>query len=134
MTNAAFADHWGTSARDAAAWRDELDSHGSRMDLSFVAIDGGEVVGLAHNANFPDDEALFGRRDGWIDLLAVLRAHRKRGIASRLLVESMRAFRTAGLTHAMLGVDADNLTGAAGLYRALGFVTQHRSITHELQL
>jgi len=34
----------------------------------------------------------------------------------------------------MIGVDADSPTGAARLYRNLGFTTERRSITHQIEV
>jgi ribosomal protein S18 acetylase RimI-like enzyme len=132
VTNAAFADHWTFTPRDAAAWAHELAAFGKRLDLSCLALDAGRVVGVCRNAHFPDDEAVTGRRDGWIDQVSVLRSHRGRGIASALITRSLGVFRDASFTHAMLGVDRDNPTGAYALYERLGFRTLSRLIVHQL--
>lgn len=42
VSNAAFADHWGTTPRTSEMWQDETTGHGARLDLSFVAIDNNE--------------------------------------------------------------------------------------------
>ena len=94
----------------------------------------GQVVGVCRNAHHPGDEAVNGRRDGWIVQVSVSRSHRKRGIASALIVRSLHAFRAAGLTHSALGVDRDNPTGAYSLYERLGYRTLTRSIVHELKV
>ncbi|HKX75358.1 MAG TPA: GNAT family N-acetyltransferase, partial [Acidimicrobiia bacterium] len=132
--NEAFADHWGSTPRDRKSWDHHLTSTGIRLDLSFIATDAGRLVGLALNAHYPDDQALTGRRDGWIFQLAVLRSHRRRGIASALIGASLEAFRQAGFTHAALGVDSENPTGAYRLYEGLGFRRMTRSIVHQLQV
>jgi ribosomal protein S18 acetylase RimI-like enzyme len=126
--NEAFADHWGSAPRDPVAWRKDLAEHGSRLDLSFLALDGDRVVGVTRNGSYPEDAALTGRRDGWIRNLSVVRSHRRRGIAAALLAASIEAFRGAGLTHAALGVDSENPTGAYGLYQRLGFRPLHRVV------
>jgi len=126
--NEAFADHWGSAPRDPVAWRKDHEEHGSRLDLSFLALDGDRVVGLTRNGIYPEDEALTGRRDGCIRNLSVVRSHRRRGIAAALLAASIEAFRGAGMTHAALGVDSENPTGAYGLYERLGFRALHRVV------
>ena len=126
--NAAFADHWGSTPRTSETWSADLSAHGRRLDLSFVAEESGEVVGYSLNAYYPDDVAVTGRHDGWIDSLGTLRSHRRRGIASALVVASLHAFAGAGLEGAMLGVDSDNPSGAYGIYERLGFRRQHRNI------
>jgi len=136
VRNAAFADHWGNAPRDEAGWHQMVRGHGARADLSFVAVDesSGEVLSLCLNHAFPEDEAVTGRRDGWIDNLATAREWRGRGLASALIAASFQAFEKAGFTHAMIGVDADSPTGAARLYRNLGFEPMHRSITYQLEV
>ncbi len=130
--NDAFADHWGSTPRDAAAWAHDTAAFGNRLDLSFLALEAGRVVGVCRNAHFPDDEAVNGRRDGWISQVGVVRSHRKRGIASALIARSLHAFKAAGFTHSSLGVDRDNPTGAYSLYERLGYRTMSRSVVHEL--
>lgn len=134
VRNASFADHWGTSVLTPSAWDEWMASHGARPDLSVMAVHDGELVGLSFNEHYPADEELTGRRDGWIQSIGVLRSWRGRGVASALIARSLEAFAGAGFTHAMLGVDADNPNGAAGLYRRLGFETQHRSTTFEREV
>ena len=130
--NEAFRDHWGTPPLDATVWAHDLTAHGNRPDLSFLALDGDQVVGVCMNAHHPGDEAVTGRRDGWIGRVSVVRSHRGRGIASALLSASHQAFRAAGFTHAALGVDRDNPTGAYALYERLGYRTLTRTIVRQL--
>jgi len=51
-----------------------------------------------------------------------------------MIAWSLRAFADAGFSHAVLEVDADNPTGAARLYRNLGFEPHLRSITYEIEV
>lgn len=134
VSNASFADHWGSTPRDSQAWRHMLSAATNRTDLSFAAVHEGRVVGICLNAHFPQDQEVTGRRDGWILHLGVLRESRGEGVASALISRSVEAFREAGFSHAMLGVDADSPTGASGLYRRLGFQPLTRSITSELRI
>lgn len=134
VSNASFADHWGSTPRDAEAWSHLVGFTGMRTDLSFVAIAEGEVVGVCLNAHHPEDEEVTGRLDGWIAHLGVLPEWRRRGVAAALIARSIEAFLRAGFTHAMLGVDTDNPTGASGLYRRLGFEPLHRTITSQLRI
>lgn len=136
LRNAAFADHWGSAPLDADEWGDMLHGHGARLELSLIARDAasGATVALCLNHVYPDDEAVTGRREAWIHNVATIREHRGRGVASALIRRSLALFAGAGYTHAALGVDVDNPTGAARLYRQLGFATAYRTVTHELQL
>ncbi len=134
VSNAAFADHWGSTPRGAEAWAHGLGETGTRLDLSFLAIADDAVVGFTVNGHYPGDTEVTGRVDGWIGSLGVLREYRQRGIASALIERSCAAFAAARFSHAMLGVDTDNPTGAARLYRALGFETLHTAVTYEREL
>lgn len=132
--NASFADHWGSTPRSVDSWRHTLQAGGQRIDLSFVAVDDrtGAVVGIGLNGHYPDDTEVTGRVDGWVQTLGTLRSHRKRGIASALVLHALRAFADAGFDHAMLGVDSENQTGAYGIYEALGFAKMNTIVMMEL--
>ncbi len=132
--NSSFADHWGSTPTDMEAFQHRLDGAGTRLDLSFLALHGEEVVGVCLNAHFPEDEELLGRRDGWVESLGVVQQWRGRGIAKALLNTSFNAFRGAGLTHSMLGVDTENPNKALDLYRGLGYEPTHRSITSQIEV
>ena len=134
VRNAAFADHWGSTPTSPEHWQHWLAGATVRLDLSRMAVLDGRVVGYSLNEHYPDDEELTGRRDGWIANLGVLREARGRGIASSLIAASIDAFRAAGFTHAMLGVDTANPSGAYGLYQRLGFEPYERWVTHELEV
>jgi mycothiol synthase len=134
LRNDAFADNWGPAV-GPEQWHDFVTGHGARPDLSVVAVDdrSGELIGLSVNQAYPEDEAVTGRRDAWIANLGTRRSDRGRGVASAMIAASLRLFAQAGFTHAMLEVDTANPTGAARLYRSLGFETHLRSITYELR-
>lgn len=133
VKNQAFTDHWGSAPTDAAGWEAWMTGVGTRLDLSVAAVDTatGQLVGHCLAAHYPADEALLGRRDGWIQNLGVLRAWRSRGLASSMIGESLRRFAAVGFTHAAIGVDSDNPSGAHRLYRSLGFEPSHREVAYE---
>ncbi len=133
--NEAFADHWGSTPTAAQHWEQMVRGYGARPDLSFIAVDDdGRVIGHCLNKRFEADDGLLGRRDAWIDNLGTRREWRGKGVASSLIAHSLHAFAAADCTHASISVDSENPTGAAHLYRRLGFEPQHRSITHEIAL
>lgn len=132
--NEAFGDHWGSTPTGAGAWASWLNEQAVRLDLSFVAVAEGRPMGYSVNLHYSADEQLTARRDGWIGSLGVLRPWRRRGVATALIERSLHAFAAAGFTHAMIGVDSANPSGAAGLYRKLGFEPWVRSVTHEIEV
>jgi len=66
-------------------------------------------------------------RRGWLDSVFTRRPWRRRGLANALIARSLVKIRERGMTSAVLGVDADNPTGALGLYERNGFETTYRS-------
>ena len=134
VNDAAFADHWGSTPITPDRWHQEVRGFGARPDLSFVAVDDatGDIVSYCLNKRFEADDAVNGRKDGWIDQLGTLAQWRGRGLASQLIVASLHAFAADGLTHASIGVDSESPTGAARLYRRLGFEPVQRAIDYEI--
>jgi len=127
--NEAFADHWGSEPQTPEVWnREFVGDPYFRGDLSLVAFDGEEIAGYAVNYVAEADWEATGVREGWIGQLGVRRPWRKRGLATALLVRSMAAFAAAGLEAATLGVDAENPTGALGIYERVGFRPIRRSV------
>jgi ribosomal protein S18 acetylase RimI-like enzyme len=121
--NEAFSDHWSPEPVSENDWQQFIVQQKSfRPELTQVVMDGSEVAAFSLNGADPQPGP-DGERPGWIGSLGTRRPWRKRGLASALLVESMRLFQAAGLDSAMLGVDSQNPSGALGLYERLGFVT-----------
>jgi mycothiol synthase len=63
---------------------------------------------------------------GYLELLGVVPAWRRRGLGRALLLQSLAAFHRQGRTHVALHVNAENTTGARGLYRDTGMRETHR--------
>jgi len=123
----AFQDHWGR--RD---WSDEIFAeHLADPDLDptlwRVAWDGDEVAGVVSTFIIADENETLGLKRGWLDHVAVRRPWRRRGLAAALILSACVGLRERGMTQAALGVDADSLTGALGLYERLGFVVERRA-------
>lgn len=134
VKNTAFQDHWGSTPTDVETWTEWMDEYGVRLDLSHLAIADDTIIGYSLNATYPADEAVHGRREGWIQNLGTLPAWRGRGVASALLARSMRTFLDAGLTHAAIGVDSASPTGAHRLYAAVGFERVRREILVQIEV
>jgi len=95
--------HWSIESRDFVP------------ELWFLAVDGDEAAGFAMCHPYATRKEL-----GWIRILGVRRAWRRRGLARALLRHAFREFRARGLTHAGLGVDSTSPTGANKLYEQVG--------------
>lgn len=136
VNNESFGDHWGSAPTSDEKWVQQVRGFGSRTDLSAVAIDMAtdRVIAFCLTHRYEADDALIGRRDAWISRLGTLAPWRGRGVASALIVDALQHFALAGLTHASIGVDGDNPSGAARLYRSLGFERRLMAITSEIQV
>ncbi|MGA1361789.1 MAG: GNAT family N-acetyltransferase [Ilumatobacteraceae bacterium] len=122
VKNAAFRDHWGSTPTSTEGWEQMTSGWGSSPETSFMALDdGGNIIGLLLSHRYESDDEVVGNPYGWIDKLATLRDWRGRGVASHLIMHALAAYDSRGWTHAALGVDTDNPTGAHGLYTSLGF-------------
>lgn len=128
--NEAFRDHWGhrESTEEDFRWlfgQPELDT-----DLWRVAWDGDEVVGSVMTFVFKSENDALRVRRGWLERISVRRPWRRRGVATALIVAALAGLRDAGMAEAMLGVDAENQTGALQLYESLGFRVHDRGVTY----
>jgi mycothiol synthase len=128
----AFRDHWGWVERpfedELGQWLYYLNqAPDADPSLWFVATSGGQIVGtcLCHPtmAEDPDMAYIFG--------LAVLRPWRRQGIALALLEHALSQLAGRGKRRVGLQVDAENLTGALGLYRRAGMSVTRQDDTWE---
>lgn len=132
--NDSFRDHWGSQPTDQEMWDTFIARAVTRPDLSWLAL--GEREGVEEVAGFvitsvnEEDWEGQGFSSAYVDLVGVTRAWRGRGIAPALLAQTLRSVAAAGLDKAVLDVDAENPSGALGLYTGLGFVESHRSLSY----
>jgi mycothiol synthase len=123
----AFRDHWAAREQTEEDFqltfgREELDTN-----LWVVAWDGDEIAGVVQNWIWAEENTQLGVARGWLEHISVRRPWRRRGLGRAITAESLRRLAAAGMTEAILGVDADNPTGALGLYEGLGFEVDQRS-------
>jgi len=123
----AFRDHWGGfdhSDEHLARW---LADPTTDLALWIIAFDGDEIAGGIINAIDPQENEALGLRRGWLASVFTRRRWRKQGLATALISRSLSALRERGMTSAALGVDADNPSGALGIYERQGFQVSYRS-------
>lgn len=116
----AFAGHFRFSEQPFEEWLPSMLTDGVDTDLWFTAWDDDEMVGYVVSCVEP-----YG---GYIDQLAVRRPWRHRGLGGLLLLTAFTALRERGCAEAVLGVDADNQSGAVSLYERAGMRV---SLTHD---
>jgi mycothiol synthase len=123
VQQAAFADHWGFTPDPIENWREYfMEIHNFDPSLWTLAWDGGQPAGIAMCRPFSEKEADL----GWVNILAVRREYRKRGLGSALLQHSFARFQAKGYRRAGLGVDAASPTNAVALYERAGMYIRLR--------
>jgi ribosomal protein S18 acetylase RimI-like enzyme len=128
--NEAFADHWGSVVRSKEEWMVWSVGRMFVPELSFVVLDGDDVAAYLLTHHHPADAELTGTKDGWMDTIGTRRAWRGRGLASAMIASALAAYRSTGFDVARLSVDADNPSGAFGLYERLGFSRVRTTISY----
>jgi mycothiol synthase len=122
----AFRDHWGGSDESEAAMHRFFDDPSNDPSLWVIAWDREEIAGGIINAIHGEENDALGLRRGWLSSVFTRRPWRRRGLARALIARSLVLLRDRGMTSAALGVDADNPSGALGLYEAAGFAVEER--------
>jgi mycothiol synthase len=130
-SNAAFDLHWDSLPLSMDEWRQRHTGDDIfRPDLSVLALHDGRVVSLSLATVDPEFEAHTGVCEVWIDRLGTAPGWQRRGLATALLVETLRRSVAAGAARAGLSVDEDSTTRATALYERLGFSVDERSLTY----
>ncbi|WP_344218188.1 GNAT family N-acetyltransferase [Kribbella sancticallisti] len=133
--NDVFLDHWGSTPKDEDTWKVWFTgSRAFRGDLTFLVLDGERIVAYAIGYEYEADTAATGIREVYIGQVGTVRSHRGRGLAAVAISAQMREAERTGYKRASLGVDAENPTGALGLYERLGFEQDKTSITYRRPL
>src|SRR5262249_52435003 len=108
----AFSEHWGEQVNNDDDFENFMKMPYMDSSLWQVAWDGDQVVGMVLNFVDPKENAQYHRKRGYTENISVRKAWRGRGVAKALIVRSLKMFRDMGFDGTMLGVDADNETGA----------------------
>jgi len=126
----AFRDHWSSREKTDEDFERTFRREELTTDLWVVAWDGDEIAGVVQNWIWPEENATLGVARGWLEHISVRRPWRRRGLGRAITAEALRRLARAGMTEGNLGVDAENPTGALGLYEGLGFEVHQRWITY----
>ena len=132
--NEAFADHWDFIPVPLEEWLHWTNLPCFRPELNLLAVAGEEIAGICLCDVNEEHIARIGRQEGWVDTLGVRRLYRHQGLGRALLLAGLHVLKEAGMESAMLGVDAESLTGATRLYESVGFVERKRFILYRRPL
>jgi mycothiol synthase len=130
----AFRDHWGAMEEGENAFKRFFGGPDFRPELWRVAWDGDQVAGVVMNRIMTTFNAESGERRGELAGVSVRRPWRRRGLARAMVAESLRALRDDRMTSAVLGVDAENPTGALGVYESNGFRVHRKGLNYRKPL
>jgi ribosomal protein S18 acetylase RimI-like enzyme len=128
--NTAFADHHGSSERDAVSWQTWFTGQRAfRPDLSVLAVADGAVVAYVLTYVHDSDTAATGVSEAQLGQIGTLPPARGRGLASATIAAALRVAAEAGCQRAGLQVDSANVTGAPRLYERLGFTVRRTQLS-----
>jgi mycothiol synthase len=129
--NLSFIDHWNHNPTELEEHKYYLkdEKYNQERDLVLVAPDS-TFAGFCFCQIDPDANILNNRKWGWIDLLGTRRGYRGLGLGKGLLLAGMRRLKAEGMEAAVLGVDAENPSGALQLYESIGFTKVYTNIVY----
>ena len=123
----AFSKNWGHAFIPFEEWkRRHIEISEYNPDLWFVLWDGDEVAAYAVN-HYKSDS-------GYVSILGVRPAWRKRGLGLILLNKTFSAFYERGTKNVGLAVDASSPTGATRLYKRAGMRVETEYVSYEKEL
>jgi len=132
--NEAFLDHWGYRPTTDEEFKGWMKDPNFRPELWKVAWDGDQVAGSVQNFYKPKENAEFTRKRGYTEGISTRRPWRGRGLASALIVQSMKMFKEMGMTETAHSVDSENTSGALRLYKRLGYKVVKQYTTYRKQM
>jgi mycothiol synthase len=122
MFNESFIDHWNHQPMtvEQLVYYNSEPTYRSDLDLIAVAP-GGTFAAFCVCFIDPQENERTGRSEGWIGVLGTRRGYRKIGLGRAMLWAGMQKLKAEGMDTVLLGVDAQNPSGALRLYEAAGF-------------
>jgi mycothiol synthase len=131
MFNQSFIDHWNHHDLTVDKFKHKLAKPDYRNDLDLIAVAGdGTFVAFCYCHISQEENDRTGRNEGWIAYLGTRRGFRKIGLGRAMLLAGLHRLKAAGVATAILGVDAENSSGALRLYESAGFHNIRDSISY----
>jgi mycothiol synthase len=132
-----WRDHYGyiehPSSEIISRWKDRVEKT-PKFDptMWYIATDNatGEIAGLV--LCDPEDETKTDQ--GYIGIVGVRRAYRKRGLAQTMMSQAFAEFWRRGQKTVCLGVDGSSITGATRLYERVGMSVVARYVRMEKEM
>ena len=103
-------------------WTDIADYYLGYIDNELVGF-----LGVGIDSKFVKYRGI---KRGWINTIGVLKALRRKGVGTALILHGVKDLKSRGMTEAYLGVDDSNPTKAIELYKKVGFNVVHKYLTY----
>lgn len=122
MFNQTFIDHWDFHPMTVERFQHDMTepSYDPELDLVAIAPDGTFAAFCAGMIR-AEDNTRKEQPEGWIGILGTRRGFRNIGLGRAMLLSGLQRLHAKGMQVALLGVDADNPSGAFRLYQSIGF-------------
>jgi mycothiol synthase len=135
LFNQSFIDHWNYHPMTVEQLRHYLqgERYAPQHDLVVQAPDG-TYAAFCYCEIDAENNRRTGRSEGAINILGTRRGYRNRGLARALLLATLHQLKAEAMTSAVLGVDAENPSGALRLYQSLGFHQTRVTIIYAKEL
>ncbi len=131
MFNQTFIDHWNHHDLTVENFKYNLAKPDYRNDLDLIVVDDdGKFAAFCYCEISQEENDRTGRNEGWIGVLGTRRGFRKIGLGRAMLLAGLHRLKAAGVETAILGVDADNQSGAMRLYESVGFHNIRNTISY----
>jgi mycothiol synthase len=135
MFNLSFIDHFEHHDLTVERRRQRMQAPGYRYDRDLIATAPDGTFAAFCLCDIDDEHNKRNNlNDRWIAVLGTRRGYRKIGLGRAMLLAGLRKLKSQGLTSAALGVDAENPTGALGLYESAGFYRDKTGIALRKEL
>jgi mycothiol synthase len=122
----AFRDMWGRPRGTFERFVRETEVESFDPSLWFLAMDGDEIAGVTLCKTLAGE--------GWVNVVAVRRPWRKRGLGLALLRHALTEYHRRNVHRVALSVDAESITGAPRLYGRAGMRVRESYVIHLKEL
>jgi mycothiol synthase len=126
--------HYGFTPWDEQMWRQWVqDSAALRPAMSLLLRDEhGAIAAYVQSSEYDGVTEATGVREAFVAKVGTVPGHRRRGLAGLLLSQALSRYVDAGYAASTLDVDAENPTGALGIYQRAGYRERLRFALYEL--
>lgn len=133
--NQSFIDHWNFHPSTEADHLHHLTESHYRPENDLVAVaPDGTFGGFCFCVIDPAEIERTGEKRGWIGTLGTTRTHRRVGLGRAMLLAGMHHLKKQGMEVALLGVDAENPSGALSFYERYGFVKAYTNVGYRKEV